>query len=196
MQMNRNIRLRNMPALRRLSRRLRRKRAMVRAENLPPGTHILLKGFILPLNGIPVDVGFPAWISPKKKMQDGVMPRFNKLKGQIGGFRQSLRHIGVRLSQLRPSILINTKNSPFKRKGGSYGEASIIKRRIERAEVLTADYGGPPRLDESNRMTSPTQAVPNPQNLLQFVSKDEKKSIRKMSRKYDRPRKKGKGYRL
>jgi len=196
MQMNRNIRLRNMPALRRLSRRLRRKKAMVRAENLPPGTHILLKGFILPLNGIPVDVGFPAWISPKKKMQEGVMPRFNKLKGQMGGFRQSLRHIGVRLSQLRPSILINTKNSPFKRKRGSFGEASIIKRRIERAEVLTSDYGGPPRLDDSNRMTNPSQAVPNTQNLLQFVSKDEKKSIRKMSRKYDRPRKKGKGYRL
>jgi len=195
MQMNRNVRLRNMPALRRLSRRLWRKRAMVRADDLPPGTHLLLKGFILPLNGIPVDVGFPAWISPKRKMKEGVIPHFSKLKGHMGGFRQSLRHIGVRLQQLRPSIIINTKNSPFKRKRGSFGEASIIKRRIQRAEVLTSEYGGPPRLDEANRMTNPSQARPNTQNLLQFVSKDEKKSIRKMSRKYDKPRKK-KGYRL
>ena len=195
MQMNRNVRLRNMPALRKLSRRLRRRRAMVRADDLPPGTHLLLKGFILPLNGIPVDVGFPAWISPKRKMQEGVVPRLNKLKGHMGNFKQSLRNIGVRVQQLRPSILSNTRNTPFVRKRGSFGDASIIKRRVQRAEILTAGTGGPPKLDYGNQLRSANQAKPNTQNLLQFVSKEEKRTIRKMSKKYERPKRKG-GYQL
>tara|TARA_Y100001968_G_C18941832_1_gene519103 strand:- start:75 stop:581 length:507 start_codon:yes stop_codon:yes gene_type:complete len=168
---------------------------MVRADDLPPGTHLLLKGFILPLNGIPVDVGFPAWISPKRKMQEGVVPRLNKLKGHMGNFKQSLRNVGVRIQQLRPSILSNTRNTPFVRKRGSFGDASIIKRRVQRAEVLTAGTGGPPKLDYGNQLRSATQAKPNTQNLLQFVSKEEKRTIRKISRKYDRPKRKG-GYRL
>ena len=182
-QMNRNVRLRNMPALRKLSRRLRRRKAMVRPEALPPGTHLLLKGFILPLNGIPVDVGFPAWISPKRKMKEGLVPKDTKLKGHLNNFKQSLRTIGVRLDQLRPSILTNSRNSAFKRKRGTFGEASLISRRVTNARVLTAPSpGGPPQLNDRNAMTDSYQAKQNPDNLVQFVSRKEKRFMKKQNK--------------
>ncbi|MBT6973147.1 MAG: hypothetical protein HOA04_08620 [Euryarchaeota archaeon] len=188
-QMNRNVRLRNMPALRKLSRRLRRKKAMVRPEALPPGTHLLLKGFILPLNGIPVDVGFPAWISPKRKMKEGLVPKNTAMKGHLNSFRQSLRTIGVRLDQLRPSILTNSRNSAFKRKRGTFGEASLITRRVTNARVLTAPSpGGPPLLNDRIAMTDSYQAVQNPDNLVQFVSRKEKRFMKKQNK---RSRRKG-----
>jgi hypothetical protein len=183
MQMNRNVRLRNMPALRKLSRRLRRKKAMVTAQELPPGTHLLLKGFILPLNGIPVDVGFPAWISPKRKMKEGLVPKNTKLKGHLNNFKQSLRTIGVRLDQLRPSILTNSRNSAFKRKRGTFGEASLISRRVTNARVLTAPSpGGPPLMNDRIAMTHSSQAKQNPDNLVQFVSRKEKRFMKKQNK--------------
>ena len=125
-------------------------------------------------------------------MEEGLIPKMSNFKGHMSTFKQSLRNIGMRLQQLRPTILINVKNSPFRRRRGSYGEAANIKRSVHNAEVLLSNPQGPPRLDNSNRITNPSQARPNAQNLLNFVSKSERKSIRKMARGYDKPAKRGK----
>ena len=117
------------------------------------------------------------------------MPKNTVMKGHLNSFRQSLRTIGVRLDQLRPSILTNSRNSAFKRKRGTFGEASLITRRVTNARVLTAPSpGGPPLLNDRIAMTDSYQAVQNPDNLVQFVSRKEKRFMKKQNK---RSRRKG-----
>ncbi len=65
---------RNLPGMRRLARRLRVAHAMPSTHTLPPGTHLLLTGALISVEGIPIDVGFPAWLDPQEIVRKGLLP--------------------------------------------------------------------------------------------------------------------------
>ena len=43
-------------------------------DDLPPGTHLLLSGFLAEIDGVPVDIGFPAWVDPHSLVHSGALP--------------------------------------------------------------------------------------------------------------------------
>ena len=37
---------------------------MVKYNDLPVGTHLILSGIIIPIGEIPIDLGYPLWVDP------------------------------------------------------------------------------------------------------------------------------------
>ncbi|MBV18446.1 MAG: hypothetical protein CMA56_01105 [Euryarchaeota archaeon] len=50
-----------------LGRRLKRKRAVPSEGNTPIGTHLILTGLLLTVNGVVLDIGLPAWLSSRNE---------------------------------------------------------------------------------------------------------------------------------
>jgi len=56
------VKQRDQRAMIEFGRRLRRRRAVPSIDNTPIGTHLLLTGLLLTVNGIVLDIGLPAWL--------------------------------------------------------------------------------------------------------------------------------------
>ncbi|MGB1579003.1 MAG: tetratricopeptide repeat protein [Candidatus Poseidoniaceae archaeon] len=50
-----------------LGRRLKRRRAVPTEANTPIGTHLILTGLLLTVNGVVLDIGLPAWLSARNE---------------------------------------------------------------------------------------------------------------------------------
>ncbi len=75
------VRHRDMPLCRDYSSRLRTKRAMVKYNDLPVGTHLMLSGIIVPIGEIPIDLGYPLWVDPLVGKRDKWLPGLNLGRG-------------------------------------------------------------------------------------------------------------------
>ncbi len=64
----------NAPILLSLAKRLRSAEAMPAIDDLPHGTHLLLSGFLAEIDGVPVDIGFPAWVDPHSLIHSEALP--------------------------------------------------------------------------------------------------------------------------
>jgi len=95
-QQRKVIRHRDQKAMIAYSRRLRRNKIKLDASSIPVGSHLLLSGLLLSVNGIVYDVGFPGWLVTRlprdsekgskarlsrraKKMSKASSPRFSPL---------------------------------------------------------------------------------------------------------------------
>ena len=50
-----------------LGRRLKRKKAVPTESNTPIGTHLILTGLLLTVNGVVLDIGLPAWLASRNE---------------------------------------------------------------------------------------------------------------------------------
>ena len=75
------VRHRDMPLCRDYSSRLRTKRAMVKYNELPVGTHLMLSGIIVPIGDVPIDLGYPLWVDPLVGKRDKWVPGLNLGRG-------------------------------------------------------------------------------------------------------------------
>lgn len=79
------VRQRDQRAMIEFGRRLRRKKAVPSIENTPIGTHLLLTGLLLTVNGIVLDIGLPAWLiergeqAPERKVMARLQRRASRL---------------------------------------------------------------------------------------------------------------------
>ena len=95
-QQRRVIKHRDQKAMVAYARKLRRSKIKLDNESLPVGTHLLLTGLLVSVNGIVYDVGFPGWLENRlprdsekgtkarlsrraKKMSKASSPRFSSL---------------------------------------------------------------------------------------------------------------------
>ena len=68
------------------ARRLKRFKAVPDASNIPIGNHLLLGGILVTVNGVVLDIGYPAWMSerlakePEKKVRQRLRKRAVKLE--------------------------------------------------------------------------------------------------------------------
>ncbi|HJM45034.1 MAG TPA: hypothetical protein QF644_03705, partial [Candidatus Poseidoniaceae archaeon] len=75
------VRHRDMPLCKDYSSRLRSRRAMVKYNELPVGTHLMLSGIIVPIAEVPIDLGYPLWVDPLVGKRDKLLPGLNIGKG-------------------------------------------------------------------------------------------------------------------
>jgi len=64
-QQEHQIRHRDQRGMIRYARRMKRFKAIPMVENIPIGTHLLLSGILVSVNGVVLDIGFPAWLSER-----------------------------------------------------------------------------------------------------------------------------------
>ncbi len=75
------VRHRDMPLCKDYSSRLRTRRAMVKYEDLPVGTHLMLSGIVVPIAEVPIDLGYPLWVDPLVGKREKLLPGLNLGKG-------------------------------------------------------------------------------------------------------------------
>tara|TARA_Y100001980_G_C14555704_1_gene344898 strand:- start:3263 stop:6439 length:3177 start_codon:yes stop_codon:yes gene_type:complete len=75
------VRHRDMPLCRDYASRLRAKRAMIKYEDLPVGIHLMLSGIVVPIDNVPIDLGYPLWVDPIARKTDRLLPGLNLGKG-------------------------------------------------------------------------------------------------------------------
>jgi hypothetical protein len=90
------VRHRNMPAMKKLAKKLRRKKAIVGYEDLPKGTHLLLKGLVIPVGGIPIDLGFPIWVDPLSPKRKRILPRLDVHGSKVKQIKNELKRLASR----------------------------------------------------------------------------------------------------
>lgn len=61
-QQEHQIKHRDQRGMMRYGRRLKRFKALPNRENIPIGTHLLLNGILVSVNGVVLDIGFPGWL--------------------------------------------------------------------------------------------------------------------------------------
>ena len=88
------VRHRDMPLCRDYS-RLRSKRAMVKYNDLPVGTHLILSGIIIPIGEVPIDLGYPLWVDPLVGKEDKWLPGLNLGRGSNKKERKNLKNLLV-----------------------------------------------------------------------------------------------------
>ncbi len=75
------VKHRDMPLCKDYCSRLRSRRAMVKYNDLPLGTHLMLNGIIIPIAEVPIDLGYPLWVDPLVGKRDKWLPGLNLGKG-------------------------------------------------------------------------------------------------------------------
>ena len=83
------------------ARRMKRFKATPQASNIPIGNHLLLGGILVTVNGVVLDIGFPAWLferlprSPKSESANGYAGEQSPLKkDEHQGSHLLVRHGG------------------------------------------------------------------------------------------------------
>ena len=80
------IRHRDQRGMIKYARRLRRYKAVPNANNIPIGNHLILSGILVTVNGVVLDIGFPAWLferlpkEPEKKVRDRLRKRSSRVE--------------------------------------------------------------------------------------------------------------------
>ena len=75
------IRHRDQRGMIKYARRLKRYKAVPQASNIPIGNHLLLGGILVTVNGVVLDIGYPAWMferlpkEPEKKVRQRLRKR-------------------------------------------------------------------------------------------------------------------------
>ena len=136
------MRRRNMPALIRLASRLRRKKAMIEPNEIPIGTHLLLRGLVITIQGIPLDMGYPAWVDPRRKLKEGAVsePLFiSKSKRQV---RKAMTTISSALAKAQQQILNNLTTMPRAPKHSGRRPSSRPNRGTKTAATTRAGMLG------------------------------------------------------
>ena len=64
-QQEHQIKHRDQRGMLKYGRRLKRFKALPNRENIPIGTHLLLSGILVSVNGVVLDIGFPGWLSER-----------------------------------------------------------------------------------------------------------------------------------
>ena len=118
----------NAPILLSLAKRLRAAEAMPTLDSLPSGTHLLLSGFLAEIDGVPVDVGFPAWVDPHSLIHSGALPGVSLPAVGARKLRQLIH--GVATSGQRVRKFNRMKNEMSQRR------QHMIHSREARAEKL------------------------------------------------------------
>ena len=54
---------------------------MVKYDELPVGTHLMLSGIVVPIADIPIDLGYPLWVDPLVGKRDKLLPGLNLGRG-------------------------------------------------------------------------------------------------------------------
>ena len=156
------VRHRDMPLCRDYSSRLRTKRAMVKYNDLPVGTHLMLSGIIVPIGEIPIDLGYPLWVDPLVGKRDKWLPGLNlgrgsdkkrkkKLEERLDGESKGIEGRG-QVSKSAVLSMIN-KNKIQKRQkydGIKKMSSSVIQARDEGMAFESSEHddrivGGPRR---------------------------------------------------
>ena len=65
-----------------LGRRLKRKKAVPTDTNTPIGTHLILTGLLLTVNGVVLDIGLPAWLTARNERSRTVPSKPASSEGQ------------------------------------------------------------------------------------------------------------------
>ena len=67
------------------AKRIKRHKIRLRRDDLPVGTHLLMSGFLVTINGIVYDVGFPSWMSERvpKSSEKGLKPRLSRRANKL-----------------------------------------------------------------------------------------------------------------
>jgi len=169
------VRHRDMPLCRDYSSRLRSKRAMVRYEELPVGTHLMLSGIVVPIAEIAIDLGYPLWVDPLVGKREKLLPGLNlgrgsskkrkkKLEADLDGESTGIEGRG---KASRPTLLsLIDKKSQQKRKkfdGIRNMSSSVVQARDDGITFDTEEHderqkGGPRR--PSERGTSRKRTPP------------------------------------
>ena len=95
-QQNKVIRHRDQKAMVAYAKRMRRHKIKMQRNELPVGTHLLLSGMLLTINGIVYDIGFPGWMTDlvPKESERSVRPklarRANSMKRERDARMQNL----------------------------------------------------------------------------------------------------------
>ena len=95
-QQNKVIRHRDQKAMVAYSKRMRRHKIKLQRSELPVGTHLLLSGMLLTINGVVYDIGFPGWMTDlvPKESERSVRPklarRANSMKRERDARMQNL----------------------------------------------------------------------------------------------------------
>ena len=108
----REIKSKNMPAMIRLVSRLKRKKAMIEAKEVPVGTHLLLRGLVITVQGIPLDMGYPAWVDPRRKADEGAVSEPLYISNSKKQLRKAMTNISVALSKAQHQILNSLTTMP------------------------------------------------------------------------------------
>ena len=83
------------------ARRLKRYKAVPQASNIPIGNHLLLGGILVTVNGVVLDIGYPAWMferlpkEPEKKVRQRLRKRPPLRKQKHLGFHRWGRRGGL-----------------------------------------------------------------------------------------------------
>ncbi|MBJ46945.1 MAG: hypothetical protein CMB59_03500 [Euryarchaeota archaeon] len=95
-QQNKVIRHRDQKAMVAYAKRMRRHKIKMQRSELPVGTHLLLSGMLLTINGVVYDIGFPGWMTNlvPKESERSVRPklarRANSMKRERDARMQNL----------------------------------------------------------------------------------------------------------
>tara|TARA_B100000614_G_C14558659_1_gene496422 strand:+ start:172 stop:2562 length:2391 start_codon:yes stop_codon:yes gene_type:complete len=95
-QQNKVIRHRDQKAMVAYAKRMRRHKIKMQRSELPVGTHLLLSGMLLTINGVVYDIGFPGWMTDlvSKDSERSVRPklarRANSMKRERDARMQNL----------------------------------------------------------------------------------------------------------
>ncbi len=95
-QQNKVIRHRDQKAMVAYAKRMRRHKIKLQRNELPVGTHLLLSGMLLTINGVVYDIGFPGWMTNlvPKESERSVRPklarRANSMKRERDARMQNL----------------------------------------------------------------------------------------------------------
>ena len=166
------VRHRNMPAMKKLARKLRRKKAIVGYEDLPKGTHLILKGLVVPIGGIPIDLGFPIWVDPLSPKRRKLLPRLDIHGTKVKQIKNELKRLASkprknfmgRTSVSRTDLGMDTKvKRPGKMQApkGAGVSASVT-------EVTTWAGSKNARNNVRKTLLRPSQRAPKMDDCMQF----------------------------
>ncbi len=166
------VRHRNMPAMKKLAKKLRRKKAMVGYGDLPKGTHLLLKGLVIPVGGIPIDLGFPIWVDPLSPKRRRILPRLDIHGSKVKQIKNELKRLAsrqgknfmARTSITRTELGMDTK---VKRPGKMQAPKGV-SAKASVTEVGTWAGNKSARNNVRKTLLRPSQRAPNMDDCMQF----------------------------
>ena len=141
------------------AKRIKRHKIRLRRDDLPVGTHLLMSGFLVTINGIVYDVGFPSWMSERvpKSSEKGLKPRLsrraNKLsrekdsrkKNLVNGWwlkrpKEEGSHIPA-MERLVGPVAYRGRQQMIQRKTGKKIRSSSPKRQVPSNTIISERKG-------------------------------------------------------
>ena len=150
------------------AKRIKRHKIRLRRDDLPVGTHLLMSGFLVTINGIVYDVGFPSWMSERvpKSSEKGLKPRLSRRANKVSREKDSRKknlvngwwlkrpkeegsHIPA-MERLVGPVAYRGRQQMIQRKTGKKMRSSSPKRQVPTNTIISERKGnqrpggGPP----------------------------------------------------